>query len=93
MPLLQRLNSIPSQDEESLPLPLANHRHHQDDNNQAPAAPPSPLKTPIPGLKASPTEIRSYIASLLVSSRGVSDSEAQNIAAAWKVGSGIELRR
>lgn len=47
----------------------------------------------MPGLKASPSEIRDYIASLLVSERGVSESEALDIAAAWKVSSGIELRR
>lgn len=93
MPLLKRLPSIPSPDEESLNPPLSNHhQHHQNNMNPAPP-PPSPLKTPLPGLEASPASIREYLASLLISSRGVSDPEAQRIAAAWKVGSGIELRR
>lgn len=92
MPLLQRLSSIPSPDEESLKLPLSNHQQHQTNPNPAPP-PPSPLKIPLPSLKASPASIHEYLAALLVSSRGVSEPEAQLIAAAWKVGSGIELRR
>jgi hypothetical protein len=47
---------------------------------------------PLPSLSATPSEVRTYFTTLLTTLHFVSEPEAQEIAAKWRIGRGSELR-
>lgn len=48
---------------------------------------------PLPLTSASPNEVREYIANLLISHGRLEPDQARSIAARWRTGSGMELRK
>ena len=89
-------------DEETLPLPPRNEKPSRSKTARITVSRvvnlifPKPAST-IPGLDATPAEIRESLAEslarLLVRKRGLDENAASHVVQSWRIGSGLELRQ
>lgn len=85
-------------DEEDLPLPPRTEKPSPSKSAKVTVSRafsfifPKPANT-VPKLDADPAAVRDFLASLLVTKRGLDEDEASRVVAGWKVGSGLELRQ
>jgi hypothetical protein len=88
-------NSYTSDGDEEAILPL--YATHNDEstlplyNSQAGSSSSARERPSLPDKKATPQEIRDFLTQLLVATRSLPVVEAQEIASAWKLGSGHEM--